>query len=136
MTARKRTASSWRTIGLAILTTILEKNPLKRLGLHAKLVVSLARVTVLAFTVADIYRLFAGIPLGWPDAAVDVTNMLAVPLLGALDRMKPETTVELAKTLIGRFGVGDVSQTRPVFGRGDREPSKYDDHRRDGLALC
>lgn len=54
--------------------------------------------------------------------------VLALPLLGALERVKPGDTIELARTLFRRVGIGGVRHAASVFGE---EPSKFDDHRQD-----
>ncbi len=133
MTPRKHAVSTWRAVGLALATMIVEKNPFKRLGLNVPVVVSAMRVTIMLFTVVDLYRL-ATIPvIGWPDATLAIAIVLAHPLVSALERMKPEATVGLVKALVARFGVGEVARVGKVL---NREPSKYDDHRQDRLALC
>lgn len=44
---------------------------------------------------------------GWPDATLSIAIVLALQLLGALKRVKPGETIELAKTLFRRIGIGD-----------------------------
>ncbi|MDB4878552.1 MAG: hypothetical protein JWM41_4998, partial [Gemmatimonadetes bacterium] len=64
----------------------------------------------------------------WPDATLAIAIVLALPILGALERVHPQDVVELAKTLVTRFGVGGVRRMGSVYGQ---EPSKFDDHRND-----
>ncbi|MDB4878095.1 MAG: hypothetical protein JWM41_4541, partial [Gemmatimonadetes bacterium] len=64
----------------------------------------------------------------WPDATLAIAIVLALPILGALERVHPQDVVELAKTLVTRFGVGGVRRMGSVYSN---EPSKYDDHRND-----
>lgn len=128
MTRRRDARGTWRTVGLALLTMIVEKNRFKRLGLNVPVVVSSMRVTIMAFTVVDLHRLWTIPVIGWPDATLAIANVLSLPLVRALERMEPEATVEVGKELLGRFGVGDVGH---VVELHDREPSKYDDHRQD-----
>jgi hypothetical protein len=45
-----------------------------------------------------------------------------------LERVKPGETIELARTLFTRIGIGGVRHVASVFGE---EPSKFDDHRDD-----
>lgn len=61
---------------------------------------------------------------------ISVAIVLALPLLGALERVRPTDVVELAKTLVSRFGVGAVRSVRSVYD-AECEPSKFDDHRED-----
>jgi len=134
MTPRKHAVSRWRTAGLALLTMIVEKNPFKRLGLNVAFVISATRVTIMLFTAVDLHRLWVIPVIGWPDATLAIAIVLAHPLCNALERMKPDATVDVAKELVGRFGVGEVARIDTVAARRRREPSKYDDHRADRRA--
>jgi hypothetical protein len=109
-----------RTICLAALSPLLEKNLLKTLSLDAPVVFSMSRVVVLAFAVGMLRQLWQSGIVGWPEATLAISIVLALPILGALERVEPQQVVELAAALVGRFGVGTP-----------REPSKYDDHRSD-----
>jgi hypothetical protein len=118
-----------KCVVLAALTPLLEKNALKTLSLDIPLVFSMSRVIVLAFTIAMLRQIwFAGIA-GWPEATLSIAVVLALPLLGALEKVDPSLVVDLAKTLVGRFGTGDVRHLASVY---TTEPSKFDDHRDDG----
>jgi len=120
-----------RAIALGILTPLLEKNVVKTLGVDVPLVFSMSRVIVLGFAVAMLHQIwYAGIA-GWPDATLAISIVLALPILAALEHVKPSEAVAFAKTLVNRFGVGDVRQMASVFGGETREPSKFDDHRAD-----
>ena len=44
---------------------------------------------------------------GWPDATLAVTVVLALPVVGALERVSPEQVTEVARALVGRLGVGE-----------------------------
>ncbi len=101
------------------------RHALRSLGGATSVLIALSWAAVLGLTVVDLHRLWTPGPLGWPDATLAMANVLAFPLLGALERMKPEATVELVEALVGRIGIGDVARLI------DREPSKYDDHRND-----
>jgi hypothetical protein len=116
-----------RGVSLVLITPLLEKNVLKTLALDAPVVLSMSRVVVLAFAIAMTRQLWRTGIAGWPEAAVAITVVLALPVLGALDRARPEQVVELTKTLVGRFGTGDVRKTERVYSAGSREPSAYDD---------
>ena len=118
----------------AVVTTpLVEKNVVKIAGVpHVPVIISMSRVIVLAFAAVMLRQVaLAGIA-GWPDATLSIAIVLALPLLGALDRMMPGDTVELAKLVFGRFGVGEARRIGSGFAR---EPSKYDDHRVDALPV-
>jgi hypothetical protein len=127
MNARQATSTA-RRIALAAMTPLLEKNVIKTLSLDLPVVFSMSRVIVLAFAVALHRQIWRAGVAGWPDATLAIAIVLALPLLGALERVQPQDVVELAKTLIGRFGVGGVRHMTSVYAQ---EPSKYDDHRDD-----
>ena len=110
-----------RSCALALATPLLEKNPAKTLVLDVPLVFSMSRAIVLAFAVAALRHIWRHGVSGWPDATLAIAIVLALPLLGALDRVRPSEVLLLARSLFERLGIGAVG----------REPSKYDDHRED-----
>ena len=114
------TLASTRTIALAALTPLLEKNVVKTLALDTPVVFSMSRVIVLAFAVGMLHQIWHVGVAGWPEATLSIAIVLALPILGALERVKADQVVDFAKTLVGRFGIGAT------------EPSKFDDHRADG----
>jgi len=119
-----------RAIGLAIVTPLLEKNVVKTIGFDVPLVFSMSRVIVLGFAIAMLHQVwYAGIA-GWPDATLAISIVLALPILAALEHVKPSEAVAFAKTLVNRFGVGEVRAMAAVY-EASAEPSKYDDHRAD-----
>jgi len=117
-----------RSIALAILTPLLEKNVIKTMSLDIPVVFSMSRVIVLAFATAALHQIWHAGIAGWPDATLAIAIVLALPILGALDRLKPSDVAELAKTLVERFGVGGVRRVANTYAQ---EPSKFDDHRED-----
>jgi hypothetical protein len=119
-----------RTILLAVLTPLLEKNVIKTLGVEAPVVFSMSRVIVLAFAVAMLHQIWHAGIAGWPEATLAIAIVLALPMLAALERVKPSEVVALAKTLVNRFGVGNTREMTSVYAES-AEPSKYDDHRAD-----
>jgi hypothetical protein len=127
-----RATSALRAIGLAVLTPLLEKNVLKTLGLDLPVVFSMSRVIVVAFAAGMLRQLWRAGVAGWPEATLAIAIVLALPVLGALDRAEPEQVLRLAGTLLGRFGEGGVRRMASVYAEGGGEPSKYDDHRDDG----
>jgi hypothetical protein len=128
----KPTTIVWATLrqlSLAALSPLLEKNALKTLALDVPVVFSMSRVIVIAFAVAILRQIWRAGIAGWPDATLAIAVVLALPLLSAFERVKPQDVVDLANALVSRFGVGS---TRPIGTVYAREPSKYDDHRNDG----
>lgn len=118
-------------IALAAITPLLEKNVLKTLNMDVPLVFSMSRLVVLAFATGVMRQLwYAGIA-GWPDATLAIAVVLALPILGALDRVAPERVVDVAMALIGRVGTGETRRVTNAYAGAEREPSKYDDHRAD-----
>ena len=118
-----RAAGVARSMLYAVVTPLLEKNVLKTMATDAPVVFSMGRVIVLGFAVAMLRQIWHAGVAGWPEATLSVAIVLALPVLTAIEHAKPAEMVELAKTLISRFGVGAVRPTR--------EPSKFDDHRSD-----
>jgi peptidoglycan/LPS O-acetylase OafA/YrhL len=133
--ASRRTASrrSWpralRALSLAVVTPLLEKNALKTLSPDVPMVFSMSRVVVLAFAVGMLRQIWHAGVAGWPEATLAIAVVLAMPVLGAMERVAPEQVVELAKCLVGRFGIGETRKVASVYE--SREPSRYDDHRSD-----
>jgi hypothetical protein len=107
---------------VALLTPLLEKNVVKTVAVDVPLVFSMSRVIVLAFAVGMLRQIWRGGVAGWPDATLAIAIVLALPTLAAVERATPSDAIGLAKTLIGRFGIGAARST---------EPSKFDDHRAD-----
>ena len=124
--------STGRQILLALVTPLLEKNVVKTLALDAPFVFSMSRVIVLAFAIGELRQMWRAGIAGWPEATLAIAIVLALPLLGAIERARPAEVMELAKTLVSRFGVGGVRPMASVYAAA-REPSKFDDHREDGL---
>ncbi len=120
---------SLRQVLFALLTPLLEKNVIKTLSLEVPVVFSMSRVIVLAFAIGELRQIWLAGIAGWPDATLAIAIVLALPMLGALERVRPTEVVELAKTLVSRFGEGGIRGLRSVYA--EREPSKFDDHRDD-----
>ena len=125
------TLASMRAIALAILTPLLEKNVVKTFGIDVPLVFSMSRVIVLAFAAAMLHQIWHSGIAGWPEATLSIAIVLALPLLVALERVKPTEVLAFAKTLANRFGIGAERTIANVYGNPGSEPSKYDDHRAD-----
>ena len=115
---------------LAALSPLHEKNALKTVAVRAPMVLSMSRLIVLAFAVVTLRQLWRAGVAGWPDATLAVTVVLALPIVGALERVSPEQVTEVARALVGRLGAGEGRRIGSVYS--SQEPSKYDDHRQDG----
>ena len=117
---------------LAVVTPLLEKNPAKALvGGRVPLVFSRSRLVVLAFAFAMLRQIWRAGVAGWPDATLSIAVVLALPILAAMDRVRPEQVMALGGALLSRFGVGESRRTGSVYGA---EPSRFDDHRSDRYA--
>ena len=118
-----------RVLLLALATPLLEKNATKTLAarsLNVPVVFSMARLIVLAFAIAIFHQAWRAGIAGWPEATLSIAIVLALPILGALERARPADAIAVAKALIGKFGIGSTRS-----GVGDllgREPSTLDDH--------
>ena len=121
--AARAVADGALAVLMAIITPLLEKNPAKALtSPGGAFVFSMSRIIVLAFAAAMLRQVWHTGVGGWPDATLSIAIVLALPLLGALDRVSPEQVLAFGGALIGRFGVGEAR-----IG----EPSRWDNHRRE-----
>ena len=119
-----------KRIAMALITPLLEKNVLKTASLDVPIVFSMSRVVVLAFAVAMLRQVWTAGITGWPDATLAISIVLALPVVGALERCAPEQLVDLTRTLLNRFGVGDARTLASVYAV-TTQPSKFDDRRED-----
>ncbi len=117
-----------RQILLALLTPLFEKSAIKTLMIDVPVVFSMSRLIVLAFATGMLHQLWHAGIAGWPEATLSVAIVLALPLLGALERVPPDQFLDFSKVLLERFGTGAV---RTVGSTYSSAPSKYDDHRND-----
>ena len=118
-----------KALVLAITTPLLEKNAFKTAASRSfdvPMVFSMARLIVLAFAIAMLRQVWKAGIAGWPEATLSIAIVLALPILGALERARPAETLAFAKALMERFGEG---ATRSIGGLFALEPSKFDDHR-------
>ena len=89
--AARRLADGALSVLMALITPLLEKNPAKALATPAgAFVFSMSRLIVLAFAAAMLRQVWHAGVAGWPDATLAIAIVLALPLLGALDRASPE----------------------------------------------
>ena len=101
-----------RRAALVVVTPLLEKNVLKTLAVDVSVVFSMTRLIVLAFAVVVLRRVWHDGIGGWPEATLSIAIVLALPVVGALDRVTPAEVIDLAKTLVGRFGTGAPRDVR------------------------
>lgn len=127
-TATERVAELSRLVALAAITPLLEKNAIKTLALGVPLVFSMSRIVVLAFAAGMVRQLWKVGIVSWPEATLAMTIVLALPMLGALERAAPEQALDVLKTLIGRFGVGDQRAALRLLRPDSQDPSPYDNH--------
>ena len=112
---------------MSLVTPLLEKNPAKALASPGSaLVFSMSRLVVVAFATAMLRQVWQRGVGGWPDATLSIAIVLALPLLGALDRVSPEQILALGGALIGRFGIGEA---RLAGWSYNGEPNRLDNHR-------
>ena len=125
--AARRVADSALAVLMALVTPLLEKNPAKALATPGSaFVFSMSRLIVLAFAIAMLRQLWQCGIGGWPEATLSMAIVLALPLLGALDRATPEQVLALGGALIGRFGIGEARLNGSHY---TGEPSPFDNHR-------
>lgn len=117
-----------RSVALAVVTPLLEKNVLKTISLDVPVVFSMSRVVVLAFAVGMLRHIWRAGIAGWPEAALAIAVVLAMPVLGALERAAPVQVVELTKALISQYAAGGVWNAANVHSASARKPSQLDDH--------
>jgi hypothetical protein len=89
---------------------LAEKNQLKADCVDAPFVLSLTRLTIASLVVSLNYRIIHTLNLGWPEGALGISLVLSLPILRALDSATTAQVLDVAKVLLSRFGVGDVSQ--------------------------
>ena len=117
-----------RAVALAAITPLLEKNAIKSCAVDVPLVFSMSRIVVLAFATGMVRQLWKAGIASWPEATLAMTIVLALPMLGAMERSAPEKTLELVKSLFGRFGVGEQRRAVSLFTAESQEPSRHDNH--------
>ena len=129
VTFSSRFRRSMLAVLIAVTTPLLEKNPAKtRVHPRVRLVFSMSRVVVLAFACAMLRQIWVAGIAGWPESTLAIAVVLALPLVNALERVRPEQVVALGKTLISRIGTGAVRDRGSVYTSDVREPTKFDDH--------
>ena len=110
-----------KSVGVAALTPVLEKNVVKTLATNSTLVVSMSRLIVVAFAAVMLKQFWHTGINGWPDAALGIATVLALPVMSALEHANPDEILAVTRLLLTKFGGAN----------GGTEPSKFDDHRTD-----
>ena len=125
--AARQVADGALAVLMALVTPLLEKNPAKALATPASaFVFSMSRLIVLAFAGAMLRQMWHTGVGGWPDATLAIAIVLALPLLGALDRVSPEQVLALGGALVARFGIGEARVAGLSY---NTEPNRFDNHR-------
>jgi hypothetical protein len=106
-----------KSLGVAALTPVLEKNVVKTLAMDSPLVVSMSRLIAMVFAAVVLREYWQTGIDGWPDATVGIATVIALPMMNAIERAKPDDVMAITRLLLARM-------------RGP-EPSKLDDHRID-----
>lgn len=109
-----------KTVGTTALSPVLEKNVVKTLATDSKLVLSMSRLIVVAFAAVVLKEFWQSGIGGWPNVALGIATVLALPLMSSLEHANPDQVLALTRLLLTRLG-----QTPGT------EPSKLDDHRED-----
>jgi hypothetical protein len=117
-----------RVVLLALVTPLLEKNPVKTLAADTALVFSMTRLIWLAFAIACLRQIGVAGIAAWPEATLSISIVLAPPLLSALERLEPRDVLSFGQVLLGRFGLGEARRLTSVYAE---EPSKHDNHQSD-----
>lgn len=125
---RARALGAVRAALLALVTPLLEKNPVKTLAADTGVVFSMTRLIWLAFAIACLRQISAAGIAGWPEATLAIAIVLAPPLLSALERVEPKDVLSFGQVLLGRFGLGEARRLTSVYAE---EPAPRDDHHSD-----
>ena len=92
-----------KTVGTTALTPVLEKNVVKTLAMDSKLVVSMSRVIVMAFAVVMLKEFWRSGINGWPDAALGIATVLALPIMSSLEHANPDEVLALTRVILAKF---------------------------------
>jgi hypothetical protein len=127
-TGSARALGAVRAALLALVTPLLEKNPVKALAADMALVFSMTRLIWLAFAIACLRQIGVAGVAGWPEATLAIAIVLAPPLLSALERLDARDVLSFGQVLLGRFGLGEARRLASVYAE---EPSIHDNHNPD-----
>jgi hypothetical protein len=121
---------------LVVTTPLVEKNPAKLLAVRAPLVLSMARLVVLGFAVALLHQIwYAGVG-GWPDATLSVSVVVALSIVGALERIRPTAVASVAGALLTRYGAGGTRAIANDYTAAPSAPSKFVDRRSNDTGVA
>lgn len=109
----------------AVLSPVMEKNPVKLMSAVTPFVFSMSRISVAVFTAVDAYRIAMAQSIGWPEATLALGCMFAIPLLRALDKVSAQEALAFGTEIVKRFGVGDAAP--PHAGMDSNEEGAYHD---------
>ena len=107
-------------MSVTALTPVLEKNVVKTIGHDSPLVVSMSRLIAMAFAAVMLREFWRSGIDGWPDAALGIATVLALPVMSNLERANPDEVLAVTRLMLSRLGANQRA-----------EPSKFDDHRPD-----
>ena len=110
-----------KSVGTTALTSVLEKNVVKTLATGSPLVVSMSRLIAMAFAGVMLKEFWHSGIDSWPDAALGVATVLALPAMNTLERANPDEVLAVTRLLLAKAG---------GLSRGS-QPPKFDDHRPD-----
>lgn len=108
-----------KSVGKTAITPVLEKNVVKTLHLESPLVLSMSRVIAVAFAAVMLKQFWHSGIGGWPDAAMGIATVLALPVMSTLEHANPDEVLAVTRVLLAKLGGASA------------EPSKFDDHRTD-----
>ena len=92
-----------------LVSPLTEKNPVKVMSSITPVVFSMSRIIVAVFAMVDAYRLAHAVTIGWPEAAITIAVIFALPVLAALSKVSAAEVVGFGKQILERFGVGSGS---------------------------
>src|SRR5437773_1586921 len=104
MTPHRKVIEAARLVLLVCLTPFLEKNPLKIAAVDSPVVLSMRRIIAFAFAVVMVRQAWKAGIVSWPEAALSIATIFALPFLGGIDRLSAKDFVMLVSTFFGRLG--------------------------------
>lgn len=104
-----------KSAGIAAITPVLEKNVVKTMATNSPLVFSMSRLIALAFAAVALRQFWTTGIATWPQAALGIATVLALPVMNSIEQADPDQVVALTRLLLARLG--------------GKEPTKFDDNR-------
>lgn len=93
-----------KSVGVAAITPVLEKNIVKTLATNSPLVVSMSRLIAVAFAVVTLRQFWHTGIASWPDAALGIATVLALPVMNSLEHADPDQILAVTRLLLARLG--------------------------------